>query len=105
MFRISFMTDDKKLAKALTALDGLAFNLEVTPAHVGAKPNGTGRGHRIDYDEWVKKLPKTLTWSNVKATLQADGRGASTSSVITLLQKKKLIKRVGKVPGKYERIG
>ena len=48
MFKVSFLTEDKKLPSVLHALDGQIYELEIAPVH-GAKPRSNG--HIVEIPE------------------------------------------------------
>jgi len=108
MFRITFMTDDKRLAKSLKALIGLsAGSPEIQPMHNAAlAEDGTvTTPGPIDHAEFFGRFQPNFRTSEVMAELKKDNRPAHTSTTAKVINeaiKLKLIKRTG--PGRYVRL-
>jgi hypothetical protein len=108
MFRITFMTDERRIGKALKALIGLSAGLpEIQPMHGAAlAEDGTVTAQPpINHAEFFGKFQKNFRTHEVMAELKKDNRPAHTSSTAKTINeaiKLKLIKRVG--AGRYVRV-
>lgn len=104
MFRIECFVDDKNLAKALLALQGLALQQPVIQPVINAEANGKGVQSitsgslcEVFYDYCRKSKATEITPKEIKAWLTKIGRKASTATyAIKCGVETGFLKRLGK---------
>ncbi len=104
MFSITCLVEEKKIAKALVALNGLVLDLRVVPV-TNAKPEKgkvveSGEGHTA-YDyilDWLRiNRPEEITTKEMKQIVESHGLShGSYSHPLTLLIKERILKLKGK---------
>ncbi len=104
MFSIQCMVEEKKIAKALVALNGLALDLRVLPV-TNAKPEKgkvveSGEGHSA-YDyilDWLRiNRPEEINTKEMRQIVEGHGLShGSYSHPLSLLIKERILKLKGK---------
>jgi hypothetical protein len=112
MFKIECFVEDKKLAKASWALDGLVLDLKITPVRGAVKDKGSSKVAanpktregtlldrvRIGVLAWKGDRIDSVNLRNI--CIEAGGYATSSPAMNNLLMKEKILKRLEK--GHYE---